>query len=51
MKFKVDREWLLERMPEANENQVEAFQERVAILVVELGMGEEEARIEALELL
>lgn len=51
MKFKVDIDWLLERMPEANENQIEAFQERVSIMTIDAGIDEEEARNKAIKIL
>ncbi len=49
--FKLDVQWLLKKIPNATENQIEAFTERVAIMTIDACMCEEDARVEAHQLL
>ena len=51
MAVKSDSDWLLYRMPYAEFAQIEAFSEKVSILVDDRGMDEETAREDAFKLI
>ena len=44
----LDRRWIVERFPDINENGINAFQEKVGILMADYLMSEYEARQETL---
>lgn len=47
----LDKEWLLLRMPKATEDDIWFFCEKVATWIIDIGLSQEIARTNALEML